>query len=204
MIRNDRIDVNTLKKMAEKSYTYNRVEGVRKSVMIVGDPMLLFNDGLNNYHFEKLERENIRVVYTPLSEYLMMFWKDHAEFNAKTTDINFKKNITILKEKMCLLSERTRENSNFDSDYDRLKRLSDELIGYYSGMNGRYRYAKIHSGSVNVDGFITVSSLYENTGIMLNILKHEKQLKKPVLNLTFDGNHNENDKMKIDSFVYYL
>jgi len=26
----------------------------------------------------------------------------------------------------------------------------------------------------------------------------------PLLNLTFDGNQNENDRVKTDSFIYYL
>lgn len=182
------------------------VDGLRdgKRVLTVGDPFLLFNDRMNNFNFRQLEQRNIRLIYTPLSEYYLMFWKDHADFNGKNGDENFKRNISTLKEKIELISEIMGENSNIDDDYPRLKGLADEHIGYYSGMNGRYRYAKVHSDALLTDGIITVSSMYENTGIMLNILKNDKLLSKPVLNLTFDGNKNENDRMKIESFIYYI
>lgn len=48
--------------------------------------------------------------------------------------------------------------------------------------------------------------MYENTGILLNMLhkSFNKENSKPVLNLTFDGNKNKNDETKIESFMYYL
>jgi hypothetical protein len=57
-----------------------------------------------------------------------------------------------------------------------------------------------------VDGIINVTSMYENTGIVLGILHKSFNMnkEKPLLSLTFDGNKNENDKTKIDSFMYYL
>ncbi|HPJ89728.1 MAG TPA: CoA activase, partial [Thermotogota bacterium] len=198
------VDLYWIKNITERVSAL--VDGLRdgKRVLTVGDPFLLFNDRMNNFNFRQLEQRNIRLIYTPLSEYYLMFWKDHADFNGKNGDENFKRNISTLKEKIELISEIMGENSNIDDDYPRLKGLADEHIGYYSGMNGRYRYAKVHSDALLTDGIITVSSMYENTGIMLNILKNDKLLSKPVLNLTFDGNKNENDRMKIESFIYYI
>jgi hypothetical protein len=48
--------------------------------------------------------------------------------------------------------------------------------------------------------------MYENTGISLGILQNSFATGglKPVLNLTFDGNKNENDETKVESFLYFL
>jgi hypothetical protein len=48
--------------------------------------------------------------------------------------------------------------------------------------------------------------MYENTGISLGILLHggSSETSIPLLQLTFDGTRNENDRTKVDSFLYYL
>jgi hypothetical protein len=58
----------------------------------------------------------------------------------------------------------------------------------------------------NVNGIITAMSMYENTGITLNILHKSftQACSLPVLNLTFDGYRNENDRTKIESFIHYI
>ena len=55
-----------------------------------------------------------------------------------------------------------------------------------------------------IDGAITAASTYENTGISMNILHKGFENGRPVINLTFDGNKNENDRTRIESFLYYL
>lgn len=89
---------------------------------------------------------------------------------------------------------------------DGLRTKADNTIGYYAGANGRYREAKQLGDLQGIDGIIAVTSMYENTGIVLNVVYKglEKSNKKPILNLTFDGNKNENDATKLQSFMYYL
>ena len=101
----------------------------------------------------------------------------------------------------CLLDE-----SYFEKDLNHLITNADHTVGYYSGANGRYREAKILGDLSKIDGIITVASMYENTGIAINILQRgfEKGSPKPLLNLTFDGNKNENDQTKLESFIYYI
>jgi len=204
MIDCNNFNSNILESLAEKVYEYVNNEDFRKTVMVIGDPFLLFNDFMNNRMISELEDKGNRVLYTPMSEYMWMMWKDHANFNRKEGDKNYLRNISELENKMSMLSYAMKDKTNFEMDFFRLLRDSTRLIGYYSGMNGRYRYAKAYSDSINVDGMITVSSMYENTGIMLNILKNDNARKTPVLNLTFDGNKNDNDRIKIDSFMYYI
>jgi len=70
---------------------------------------------------------------------------------------------------------------------------------------GRCRQAKLSGGLRRIDGIITLSSNYENTGISPNIVRKEFETSrsKPILNLTFDGNRNDNDLTRIESFLYY-
>mgnify|MGYP007064328031 CR=1 FL=1 len=51
-----------------------------------------------------------------------------------------------------------------------------------------------------------MASMYENTGISLGILLQgvSPETAIPVLPLTFDGTGNDNDRTKVDSFLYYL
>ncbi len=82
--------------------------------------------------------------------------------------------------------------------------MADHGVGYYAGANGRYRETKMRCDFPNIDGIIHVMPMYENTGIALGILHQQFESKKPVLNLTFDGNPNENDQTKMDAFLRYL
>ena len=62
----------------------------------------------------------------------------------------------------------------------------------------------MHCDLPNIDGIINVTPMYENTGIALGILHQPFDNGKPVLNLTFDGNQNENDQTKMDAFLRYF
>ncbi len=203
-VSEDVFGMSEIERIGKKIHSMLCSETFAKTVLAIGDPLLLFSDFMNNGILKKLEIEGNRVVYTPLSEYLWMMWKDHADFNAKTNDENYRRHLSELENKMSLLSRVMGDKTSFTADFFELTRIANKLIGYYSGMNGRYRYAKSHSDSVHVDGVITMASMYENTGIMLNILKKDDERKTPVLNLTFDGNENDNDRIKIDSFMYYI
>ncbi|WP_449241167.1 hypothetical protein [Desulfoscipio gibsoniae] len=98
------------------------------------------------------------------------------------------------------------DQSAFAADTDILVRIADKTLGFYSGAHGRYRQTKQLCGLPHIDGVITAASMYENTGIVLGMLQKgfENKQTKPALNLTFDGNENRNDKIKVESFMYYL
>ena len=100
--------------------------------------------------------------------------------------------------------EALKDESPFEDDLNRMVALADHVVGYYAGANGRYREAKMRCDLPNIDGIIHVMPMYENTGIAMGILHQQFESKKPVLNLTFDGNPNENDQTKMDAFLRYL
>jgi len=104
------------------------------------------------------------------------------------------------------ISERLGEFSHYEKSFGALKKTADRGLGFYSGGFGRYRGSKIMENILGVKGVISVTSMYENTGISLGILKDRLDDKPyaPVLSLTFDGNRNENNRLKVDSFLYNL
>ena len=111
-----------------------------------------------------------------------------------------------LKSNILLISEALSDWSPFEAEPEILIKTADRTLGYFSGASGRYRLAKQLVGSLRIDGVITAASIYENTAIALGMLQNDfaDENTKPVLNLTFDGNKNENDLIKVESFMYYL
>ena len=175
-----------------------------KRILAIGEPLILFNDFLNNFCLRNLEDQGHRVVYAPLGEYMWVLWRDFVDQNHKTPPLEGR--IKELKNVIIRLSDCFPAESPFEPDPETLIDKADKTIGYYSGAFGRYRQAKILGEQKRIDGIITLSSAYENTGISLNIVRKdfETQCSKPILNLTVDGNQNENDQTKIESFLYYL
>lgn len=177
-----------------------------KTVLAAGEVLVLYNDFLNNFTFSNLEDKGHRVVYSPLSEAMWMFWRDFAHRNMDKITPLFLQRLNEYKKDINAISERLAKVSPFEADLDNLVARADQTVGYYAGAHGRYRETKILGDLQGIDGIITVASMYENTGIVLNVLHKgfTKDASKPVLNLTFDGNRNENDEMKIESFMHYL
>ncbi len=171
-------------------------------ILAVGELYILYNDFLNDSVFTDLDEKRCRVLFSPLSEYCWFFLRDYIYHNKK--EEKYKHIIERMKNSMHEISQFLKPVSSFDTDIENLVQKADRIVGYYAGGNGRYRLAKSVFNSVNADGVINVNSMYENTGITLEILQKNLSSKKPVLNMTFDGNKNENDKTKIESFIYYL
>ncbi len=176
-----------------------------KRILAIGEPFILFNDFLNDFSLRNIEDIGHRIIYAPLSEYLWVMWRDFADQNNNKTHI-LQKRLDEYKLYIGAVSHSLTDRSPFEADVEALITIADRTIGYYAGAFGRYREAKLLSDLNGIDGIITVSSTYENTQISLSILHKgfENDRSKPVLNLTFDGNRNENDRMKIESFLHYL
>ncbi len=210
LVRSGTLRVDTLVPLAMKTGAALLSRAFDKRVFAIGEPLVLFNDFVNNHTFSRIEQSGHRVVYAPLSEYMWMFWRDYVEQNvgknggdalsiARNRLEKFRRGIHAISR--CLVEE-----SHFASDLDDLIGKADVTVGYYAGTFGRYREAKILNGLKGINGVITATSMYENTGITLNVLHKgfENRGSRPVLNLTFDGNSNENDETKVESFLYYI
>ncbi|WP_147820714.1 acyl-CoA dehydratase activase [Salidesulfovibrio onnuriiensis] len=175
-----------------------------KTVLAVGEPMVLFNDTLNDNTFERLEGLGHRVVYAPLGECLWSFWDDAARQRPEEQGRAIRRRLDRFREQMAILGAALGAASPYEPDPHRLTDAADGTLGHYAGAFGRYRGAKTRCAPQGIDGVLTVSSMYENTGISLGILHQDDPGGLPVLPLTFDGTRNENDRMKVESFLYYL
>ncbi len=204
LIAKRRLDIVVLQKMADTvRHCPKRTHG-SKTVMALGDPCLLYNDVLNDWTFEQIEDGGHRVVYCPLSEYMWLAWRDYIDQNLAGKDQDAQQGLQALGQDIRAISDALAEASPFAARLDDLADLADRTVGYYAGINGRYRQAKPLCAPQAFDGVINAASIYENTGIALGILSRNLANQKPFLNLTFDGNKNENDQARLDSFLYYL
>lgn len=197
--------ISDLEKLANDIYSSIRGKVYRKRIMALGESQIIYNDFLNNYTFKRLEEKQYKIIYGLLSEAVLIFWSDYIKPDNSSSEL-LKDKLSGLEKDLYRISALLKEESPFAGSIAGLLKKADDTIGFYAGAFARYRESKSLCCPANADGIITAASLYENTGISLNILHKgfSDENTKPVLNLTFDGNKNENNKSKVESFIYYL
>jgi len=166
---------------------------------------VLFNHFMNNNTFKNMEEQGIQVLYAPLSEYMWFIWRDYlAQANNQKESAAYNE-LDKFSSYIKTISDILAGSSAFEKNLENLVERADKYLNLYAGGNGRYRWSKILGDLSHVNGIITVASMYENTNTILNILsQNERKLSAiPILNMTYDGNENEIDNSKIDSFIYY-
>ena len=206
LIRNNQFHLEQLKAVAQSIATELNGESFEKTILAVGEFNILFDELLNNDTFKELEKKGHRVLYSPFGEAMWMMWRDYADQNKNNQFAVMEQRLQEFKNSIMVISQALSVWSPYENGIDELIQIADRTLGYFSGAHGRYRQAKQLCTSNKADGVITSASIYENTGIVLGMLQKgfEDENTRPVLNLTFDGNKNENDLIKVDSFMYYL
>lgn len=204
LMKNRPLEIRHVERMAAEIRVEITSMGRKKRILAVGEPLVLYNDFLNNLSFRNLEKDCHRVLYSPLSESMWLLWRDFIDQNPGKDHRSAAQALKILEDHMHRISDILKDESPFEDDLNRLVALAGHAVGYYAGANGRYREGKMRCDLPNIDGIINVMPMYENTGIALVVLHQSFGNGKPVLNLTFDGNQNENDRTKIDAFLRYL
>lgn len=206
LIGREQLDLEHVKQITQAVSKELDKKSFGKTILAVGEVNILFDELLNNYTFRELEGKGHRVVYSPFSEAMWMMWKDYADQNKSDQSLLIEQRLAEHKDNMLAVSEALFDWTPFEAEPDALIQNADKALGYFSGAHGRYRQAKQLCKSPKLDGIITTASIYENTGIVLGMLQKgfEDGNTKPVLNLTFDGTKNENDLIKVESFMYYL
>jgi len=210
LIKNNKFNMENLKQISTDVYADLNRSKSKKKILAVGEPMVLFNDFMNNFTFKDIENQKNRVVYAPLSEYMWFMWKDFLT-NSKAEKVKklkakLEKRLERFKNYISNISDVLLEETPFEENLEDLIAISNKNLKHYSGGNGRYRQAKLLGQLKEIDGIVTTASMYENTNTILNIIQKEipKNILKPILNLTFDGNKNKSDEMKVESFIYYI
>ena len=196
--------LGTLQAMAERIHMDLWPRGQGKRILVLGEPAVLFNDYLNGFYLRAIQEQGHTLVMNPLSEMMWFFWTDFIQQNPQRSDPNIRRNLQALAEGIQVVSLGLGDHSPFEKDPEKLVRKADETLGFYSGANGRYRFAKQLRNPDGINGVITMSSTYENTGIALGILQRALSNGRPTLNLTFDGSPDRNSQAKIESFIHYL
>ncbi|WP_051569390.1 acyl-CoA dehydratase activase-related protein [Alkaliphilus transvaalensis] len=205
LIADGKLTIEQLEEVTRKIHKSMDKRNKSHKIYLLGEVGLLFNDFMNNHNIKKMEEQGIQLLFAPLSEYMWFFWRDFLTQSGNKKDILGHNQLTKLSNYIKRISNLLVSNNPFEGDLEMLIKRADQNLHLYAGGNGRYRYAKALGDFESVEGVITVSSMYENTNTILNILTQEenKSSKIPVLNMSFDGNENEIDKSKIESFIYY-
>ncbi|WIF95712.1 acyl-CoA dehydratase activase [Caminicella sporogenes] len=175
-----------------------------KSIYVLGELSIIFNPILNHYQLEKLEHKN-KVYYESVSEVMYFEWMDFLR-KEKKKHLVMKKLLKKMKNIINQVSKTLGEYSPFDKDIDEMIKMADEKLPLYRGGNGRYRMVKSLRCSNSIHGILLLSSMYENTGTILKILKEQDEnvLTKPTIELYFDGSLYSGNDEKIQNFIYYI
>ena len=131
-------------------------------------------------------------------------WRDFAEHSRNGAKPAGPGGLADFKADIEALAVQMGEGSPFALRLEDLIFWADKVVGYYAGNNGRYRLARRLCQPMSHDGTICAASIYENTGIALGVLARSLENGRPTLELTFDGNRNETNKAKVDSFIHFL
>lgn len=205
-IEDSSLTVETLETIAAAIREEMPINPGGKRLLVTGEPMVVFNECLNDSVFRRIEGHGHRVIHAPLSEALWMMWTDYAAHAGLEHHAMLRQRLEVLKRYIDTIAKCLSNDSPFERNLNGLVAMADATVGYYAGAHGRYRQAKVLGNLHGIDGIITATSTYENTGITLNVLQRafEKGNAKPRLDLVFDGNRNDNDRTRLESFLYYL
>lgn len=206
LLREGRESAETLAALA-RSVRHDLPAGIgSKTVFALGEPLVLYNDTLGDDTLRRLEDAGHVVQRAPLAECLWLLWSDHLDAAKPEDATRLGRRLDDLAALITLVSDSLGARSPYAADLPSLRHAADAALGRYAGAFGRYRAARALTPPATADGCITLASMYENTGISLGILmrEHSPETAIPLLQLTFDGTRNENDRTKVDAFLYYL
>lgn len=206
LIDEGNLNIDSLLALSKTVVRELREKEYRGTVFAGGEPLVLYNDFLNGFTFDKIEDQGYCVIFAPFSECMWHFWTDYINLKDDDAKELLRPIIDVLESYICEINSSLEEMSPFEDNPEDLIRRADTSTGYYAGAFGRYRESKILGEMKGIDGIVNVFSLYENTAITLNSLHKgfDSLNSRPILNLAFDGNENENDETRIESFLYYL
>ena len=173
-----------------------------KNLYVLGEASVIFNPFINNCHLEKLEYKN-KLFYAPISEMIWFSWYDYF-IKKKSKNKLVGRNLKEMKDTINLVSKELRKFSPFDKNLSEMVEEANHNLDLYSGGNGRYRMIKQYRCSNGINGILNLNSMYENTGTILKLLKDEKKINCPILEVSFDESKHSGNDEKIDNFIYYI
>ena len=202
-ILKNRLNINIINEKAQ-SVDRHYTGSDRKKVLITGEIPVMFQRSLNNNLLSKINK-NAHGICTPLSEAIWLKLSDFAYHDNILNDKSVSDKLNMFSNLLESVSNAMKDLTIFEKDVKDISKAADSAIGFYSGAAGRYRTAKILLSQEKYSGIISLASMYENTGIIINMVSRIiSKGTTPFLNLNFDGHENENEAKKLESFLYYL
>ena len=169
-------------------------ESHRLKILVAGTPLMLTS--LNEGVLEKLEKEGIHILRTPLLEYLWMLWEDQKE--------NDHEQLSRIAEHMRRISRKLGERSAYAAEPQQLLQCADLALPAFAGANGRYRYAKLMSPPEGCAAVLHVTPRYENTAMVLDMCGVTELCPLPYYHLAMDGDWDVAAESRLRSFLYYI
>lgn len=163
-----------------------------KELMVIGERLMLHNTHLHHSILQRLEEDGHRVVRSPLSEQLLHMWRLHVKRGHQPNRSQGRKNLNQMD---AFISKIHRSLGRFSPFSDALD-LSEK----------HYNLAKLACQSSQWDGIIHMSSMYENTHTIVKMIRssNTKYQSVPVLDIGMEKLLSEQNKLALDSFVYFL
>lgn len=176
---------------------------VRKKILAIGEPLVVYKDYLNNSTLVNLE-DRYNVVKAPLSEILYLLYHDFSHKRGKHNK-KYKKLLGYVEADIGYVNSTLQNNSPFNENISEINEILEDKLPMYAGGSGRYRLGKLLSYK-NADGIINMSSMYENTETILKIIRnrYKDSMDIPVLDLYFDSNIKQNNNELLETFTAYL
>lgn len=203
IIHSGKFDILDLKELAfdlQEKLDKNKRE---KNILVVGEPLVVFNEYLCENVLKTIDENNHGVVYMPVSECMWLTWIDYLNQNNHSSGQQNRKFDTFrnwIEDLSAILGE----HSPFVDKPGNLLPFADTKLGYYAGAFGRYRFSKANFIPERCDGILSMASTYENTEIAINVLQRSLSNPKPILNLAFDGNENKKNIKMLEAFLHYI
>jgi predicted CoA-substrate-specific enzyme activase len=210
-------EAQNLKQLLEKArQEFNQlVIGKKKRpvIGIMGEPYLLYQGELNANLVERAEGLGAQIVLPFLTEILC-----HYLYEKQLEAKNKKEVVKYLKYRTTLATLRDAAKkvvpsgsgvtANPFNNLAKITQLSKGYLPYLSGGFGSFRIGKgqLWGKEAEVDGVMHLTSLYENTGLLVNILAEQFTREKEIswLSMGVDGKKNENDEIRLATFIQTL
>lgn len=201
--REDRLDVGLLASMADEVAEAARSHA-GPVVFATGEPLVLFNEHLHDGVLSRMEARGVRVLRAPLSEALWSLWAQLLRMDGQAEGLA--ERLADFRTMHALVSAPFRGGGPFLERLETLPQLEDSALGLYTGAFGRYRAARAANPGHEADAMLALCSMYENTGIALEIADRRPRTGEavPVLHLAFDGQGDAVAHLKLAAFINNL
>ena len=202
-VKNKKMDDKFFTNMVNELNMKIRNKPVKKKILALGEPLVIYKDYLNDNTLVNLE-EKFNVIKAPLSEILYLLYSDFSNKRGKENK-KYKKLLRYVEGDIEYVNSTLQENSPFNENVSQITEILQDKLPMYAGGCGRYRLGKLLSYR-NADGIINMSSMYENTETIIKIIRnrYKDSIKVPVLDLYFDSNIKQNNNELIETFTAYL